>query len=103
MFEPFFTTKPPGKGNGLGLSIVRQVVTLHGGRIDIRNREGGGVSVTITLPVAAWALGSGPRLVTLATVMSVLAIYKHKANIQRLLNGTENRMGAKSKMTKELK
>ncbi len=50
VFEPFFTTKPPGKGNGLGLSVVRQVVTLHGGRIDIRNREGGGVSVTVTLP-----------------------------------------------------
>ncbi len=50
IFEPFFTTKSPGKGNGLGLSVVRQVVTLHGGTIDIRNREGGGVSVTVTLP-----------------------------------------------------
>ncbi|MBC8002452.1 MAG: glycerol-3-phosphate 1-O-acyltransferase PlsY [Opitutaceae bacterium] len=61
------------------------------------------ICAAITLPVAAWALGSGPRLVTLATIMSVLAIYKHKANIQRLLNGTENRMGAKSKMTEESK
>ena len=55
------------------------------------------ISSAIALPVAAWALGSSPRMMTVATVMSVLAIYKHKANIQRLLNGTENRMGAKSK------
>ena len=29
--------------------------------------------------------------------MAALAIYKHKANIQRLLNGTENRIGAAAK------
>ena len=61
------------------------------------------IASAITLPIAAWALNSGPRLVTMATLMSVLAIYKHKANIQRLLNGTENRMGPKPKMTENSK
>lgn len=51
------------------------------------------IAAAVALPVTAWALDSGPRMTAMATVMSVLAIYKHKANIQRLLNGTENRMG----------
>jgi signal transduction histidine kinase len=50
VFEPYFTTKPPGKGNGLGLCIVRQVIALHGGTIDLANRDEGGVRVTIALP-----------------------------------------------------
>ena len=51
IFEPFFTTKPTGVGTGLGLSISRQIVDLHGGTIDIANRDGGGARVTITLKV----------------------------------------------------
>jgi len=47
IFDPFFTTKPTGKGTGLGLSVTSKIVALHGGTIDIRNREEGGVRVTI--------------------------------------------------------
>jgi PAS domain S-box-containing protein len=49
IFDPFFTTKPTGKGTGLGLSVTSKIVALHGGTIDIRNREEGGARVTITL------------------------------------------------------
>jgi signal transduction histidine kinase len=48
LFDPFFTTKPTGVGTGLGLSISRQIVDLHGGSIDIGNRDAGGARVTIT-------------------------------------------------------
>ena len=39
-------------GFGLGLSIVRSVVTAHGGTVDLEAPETGGLRVTVTLPTA---------------------------------------------------
>lgn len=50
LWEPDFTTKR--RGTGLGLPMVRQVVLAHGGRVEARNRDGGGAAFRIELPLA---------------------------------------------------
>jgi signal transduction histidine kinase len=52
LFEPFFTTKAAEQGTGLGLAVVHQLITSHGGHIDIASQVNQGTTVTITLPVA---------------------------------------------------
>jgi nitrogen fixation/metabolism regulation signal transduction histidine kinase len=45
---PFYSTKPSGAG--LGLTLCREVVEAHGGRISLANRDGGGLAATLWIP-----------------------------------------------------
>jgi signal transduction histidine kinase len=51
IFEPFFSTKPDGKGTGLGLPIVRNIIDQHRGQIVVGRSELGGAAFRVTIPV----------------------------------------------------
>jgi signal transduction histidine kinase len=57
IFEPFFTTK--SEGSGLGLWIVQQVITAHGGVVEASNARGGGAVFTVRLPLPKKENGNG--------------------------------------------
>jgi signal transduction histidine kinase len=51
IFQPFFSTKP--SGTGLGLTLIQQIITEHGGTIDCQSAQGKGTTFRIFLPLAA--------------------------------------------------
>ena len=53
------------------------------------------ISAAFALPFAARLVGKSTTIILVTATLAALAIYKHKANIQRLIKGTENRIGAK--------
>jgi signal transduction histidine kinase len=57
IFEPFFTTK--AEGSGLGLWIVQQIVTAHGGRLAVTNGPAGGALFSLTLPLTTKGRSDG--------------------------------------------
>jgi glycerol-3-phosphate acyltransferase PlsY len=50
------------------------------------------ISAAFALPFAAWLVGESLTIIAALAALAALAIYKHKANIKRLMNGTENRI-----------
>jgi glycerol-3-phosphate acyltransferase PlsY len=64
----------------------------------------GSIAAAIALPATVWIMSpQNLFLCIVTTALGVLAIYKHKSNIQRLIAGTENRLGKKSSTTEKTK
>jgi signal transduction histidine kinase len=69
IFEPFYTTKngpdASGKGGtGLGLSMCRDILEAHHGRIRVDSTVGKGTAFTLKLPTVSKATGARPALAT---------------------------------------
>lgn len=65
LFTPFTQENPMAAGSGLGLSIVRQLVRMLDGQIDVSSQLGKGTTITITMKVtqkvSGTAMGANPR------------------------------------------
>lgn len=59
IFDPFFTTKEPGRGSGLGLSIVFGIVATLQGEIDVSSKVGAGTRFDVWLPLVPASVPDG--------------------------------------------
>jgi len=53
VFDPYWRSDSKDVGTGLGLAVVKRIVTAHGGIVAVRSREGEGSEFSSTLPAAA--------------------------------------------------
>lgn len=56
------------------------------------------VLTALALPFVTWWWSGRTSMIVVTFLLSAMAIYKHRANITRLMNGTENRFGKKKEM-----
>ncbi len=49
--QKFYKGSSKARGSGIGLAVCNEIVTLHSGKFDITNAQGGGTVVTISLPI----------------------------------------------------
>jgi two-component system, cell cycle sensor histidine kinase and response regulator CckA len=88
LFEPFFTTKPMGKGAGLGLSTVRQIIRRCGGAVWATSSPGAGAVFHVCLPrVGAASDHAEPAAVlpTVARGSEIVLVVEDEDSVRRLL------------------
>jgi acyl phosphate:glycerol-3-phosphate acyltransferase len=74
----------------LGLFIVIVAITRY---VSL-----GSIIACVAFPIAAFIKGNEPVFIIFAAILAILAISRHNANIKRLINGTETKIGVKKKL-----
>jgi two-component system, OmpR family, sensor histidine kinase KdpD len=89
-FEKFYRVPgAPAGGTGLGLSIVKGLVEAHGGRVEARNRPGGGAEFSIYLPMVATRCQPWKRLYERNTPhQPIVLVIDDEIQMRRLLRVT---------------
>ena len=77
----------------VGVALVAWIIAF----VTTRYVSVASIVAAVALPATVWFTQPNLALRWIAVGLGILAIYKHKANIQRLLNGTENRFNFKKK------
>lgn len=84
-----FTTNPllaiPNALIGFGLAFGTRYVSV------------GSLAFALCLPISCFLLGFETEIVLITLCVSALAVWRHRGNIKKLMNGTENRFGSKKK------
>lgn len=75
----------------IGIAFVCWVVCLFASRIVSL----ASIVAALAVVIAVWVLDQGLVINSVLTVLALLVIWLHRANIKRLMNGTENRFGKK--------
>jgi len=83
----FFAVAPAAAGTALAVWLIVALISRY---VSLAS-----IAAAVTLPLAAWCWGKSLVVIMVFLVLGLLAIYKHKGNIQRLMNGTENRIGGR--------
>jgi glycerol-3-phosphate acyltransferase PlsY len=91
----YFALAPLAAGIALVTWIIAAVSTRY---VSIAS-----IAAAVALPTAVWLTRNSLFLGMVTTALGLLAIFKHRSNIQRLLNGTERRVGQKSVTTEATK
>jgi len=96
IFEPFFTTKGAGKGTGMGLATVQEIVQQCGGQIAVESQPGQGSTFQIFLPpvtsgLAAWEVDAAPQAIprgseTILVVEDEVPVRRLMARLLRVQN-----------------
>jgi signal transduction histidine kinase/ActR/RegA family two-component response regulator len=84
-FEPFFTTKSFGKGTGLGLATVQQVVKEAGGWTRLTSAPGKGTTVAIGLPRETEPVSPAPAVAAAAGGGETLLLVEDEEGVRELV------------------
>ncbi len=88
IFEPFFTTKPAGKGTGMGLSTVCEIVRESGAQIAVESQPGKGTTFRLLFPtvsqgLASWQVDAAPAAIARGT--ETVLVVEDDPNVRRLI------------------
>ncbi len=96
VFEPFFTTKGPGRGTGLGLSTVSELVKQSGGYITVESTPGVGTTVTTYSPMVdslVESAAAGLRSTLTIEGTETILLVEDEAGVRNLMQRVLERYG----------